>query len=99
MGTRATAVRFDDCRRELLDRAKGKALEEYRRWRTRPGYGEVVEFVENFEHRYLFEITPTQARAVIRSSAHALGDVSSGEQMKEVEDSTVPFAFQHLFHC
>ena len=96
------AVGFDDCRRELLDRAGGEAPREYRSWRKRPGYGEVVEFVENFTHRYLFEITPEQARAVIDRSTgpldHALGDVASREQMREVENATVPFAFQHLFH-
>jgi hypothetical protein len=100
--TENAAVGFDDCRRELLDRAGGQALREYRSWRERPGYGEVVEFVENFTHRYLFEITPDQAMSVVRRSTgprdHALGDVASKEQMKEVENATVPFAFQHLFH-
>ncbi len=94
----ATTVGFDDCRRELLDRARGRALEEYRRWRRRPGYGEVVEFVENFEHRYLFEIRPREIESVKQRSEHALGDVYKEEQLPEVEDFTCPFAFQHLFH-
>ena len=73
-------------------------MEEYRRWRRRPGYGEVVEFVENFEHRHLFEITSSQLEAVKRRSWHALGNVCKEEQLPEVENFTCPFAFQHLFH-
>ena len=95
--SRITAVGFGDCKRELLDRAKGRALEEYRRWRRQPGYGEVVDFVETFEHKYLFETTMSEISAVKRRSEHALGDVEKEEQLPEVENFTCPFAFQHLF--
>lgn len=73
-------------------------MEEYRRWRRKPGFGEVVEFVESFEHRYLFEITLNEIEAVKQRSEHALDDVRKEEQLPEVEDFTCPFAFQHLFH-
>lgn len=92
-------VGFDDCKRELLNRAGGYALSQYHRWRIRPGYGEVVAFVENFTHRYLYELTPAQVRSVARCSQHALGNVQAREAMDEVEDCTTPFAYQHLFHC
>ncbi len=91
-------VGFGDCKRELLNRAGGRALERYHEWRARPGYGEVVDFVENFTHRYLYELDPARIRSVAQRSEHALGDVQAKEAMDEVENCTTPFAFQHMFH-
>ncbi len=91
-------VGFEDCQRELLDRVDGEATRRYREWRGRSGHSEVVAFVENFTHRYLYEITPVQARSVMARSGHALQGVYKEDRLLEVEDATVPFAYQHLFH-
>lgn len=92
-------ISFTNCTEALLA-AKGKyrahtALVD---WRNRPGYDEVVKFVEGFTHRHLFQISSSDVRETILRSGHALGDVRAGEQLRFIEDFTTPFAFQHLFH-
>jgi hypothetical protein len=91
-------VSFDDCRRELLERGGRSALNTYRSWLNRPGYEAVHDFVHGFQHDYLFNITYEEIVQARKASDHALGDVKKEEQLREVEDWTTPFAFQHLFH-
>jgi hypothetical protein len=91
-------VSFANCKRELLGRANAKGRATYSEWRQRPGRDEVVAFVEGFTHRNLFELTPDTLRAVMKSSAHPLGDVRKEEAIKSIEDFTCPFAPQHIFH-
>ncbi|WP_019588049.1 hypothetical protein [Deinococcus apachensis] len=89
---------FEDCRRELLERGGPPAQGVYRRWLGRPGYQPVHDFVHGFVHRYLGEITREELLDARARSEHALGDVRSEEQLREVEDWTTGFAFEHLFH-
>jgi hypothetical protein len=58
-----------------LNSAKGRVLEEYRQWRRRSGYSDVVEFAGSFEPRYLFEVTSNEIESAKRRSWHAHGDV------------------------
>jgi len=91
-------VGFKDCQSDLLERAGKPALAVYEQWRKRPGYEQVVSFVENFEHKALFEFTPTDMQNVMEETEHALGDVPKEHAIKEIEDFTCPFALQHIFH-
>lgn len=92
------SVSFDDCRRELLTDANDRCLAAYRKWRSRPGYGEVVKFVEGFTHSFLFTIEPGDILDIAERSSPPLGNVRKEEQLEYVENFTAPFALQHLFH-
>jgi hypothetical protein len=91
-------VSFAQTCAELLGPGSQGAARALASWRARPGYADVVRFVEGFTHRALFDVGPAQVRETISKSSHALGDVQSTEQLRHVEDFTTPFAFQHLFH-
>jgi hypothetical protein len=91
-------VSFEDCKRELLNAANAKGMAAYDEWRHRHGYEEVVQFVEGFRHRRLFELSADDIRKVMRRSGHALGDVDKTEAIRSIEDFTCPFALQHIFH-
>ena len=91
-------VTFEECKRALVNPSESKAQRALREWRNRSGYEKVVDWVMDFEHDYLFQITIPNLRQVQKDSEHALGDVQSQEQMPEVEDFTCPFALEHLFH-
>src|SRR4051812_27391999 len=91
-------VTFQDCQRDLLNRGGQPTIQVFDEWRNRPGYEEVVTFVMNFSHDYLFWVDHAEVVAVMSRSEHALGDVRKEEQLPEVENFTCPFAFQHLFH-
>ena len=91
-------VTFADCRRELVLAGGTGAKSAYEEWRTRPGYGAVVDFVENFTHEELFRITPDDVRRVCQETEHALGNVPKEHQIQKIQDFTCPFALQHLFH-
>ncbi len=91
-------ISFDDCRRELLERGGKPAQGAYKDWLNRPGYEAVHSFVHGFRHDYLFTITYEEVRRARAESVHALGNVKKEEQLREVEDWTTPYAFQHLFH-
>ena len=91
-------VTFADCHRELVQAAGTGAKNAYEEWRTRPGYGAVVDFVEDFTHEQLFGITPDDVYRVCQETEHALGDVPKEHQIQRIQDFTCPFALQHLFH-
>lgn len=92
------SVSFDDCSEELLAGANAHCLAAYRGWRSRPGYEDVVKFVEGFTHSYLFTIEPRDILDIVKRSSHPLGEVESKEQIQYIENFTTPFALQHLFH-
>lgn len=89
---------FNDCHRELVMNATAYGRAQYERWRQRPGYSKVVEFVSTFTHRHLYKLSLSDVQNAIKASQHALGNVRSEEQLKIVENFSTPFAFQHLFH-
>jgi hypothetical protein len=91
-------VSFEDCKRELLGRANPYGLAAYKEWRQRPGYEQVVSFVEGFTHRHLLELSSQTMRQVMKRSEHPLGDVEKEEAIGFIEDFTCPFALQHIFH-
>ena len=91
-------VSFADCYESLVVHGGPLCRSTYREWETRPGYGQVVEFVKQFNHLHLFGVTPEHIDRVIATTEHALGDVAASEQIPEIEDFTCPFAFEHLFH-
>jgi hypothetical protein len=93
-----TIVTFENCRNELLAHTSLRGRAAFNEWEQRPGYGEVVDFVQNFSHSHLYAITSDEIAGVVRESDHALGDVQSHEALDIVENFTTPFAFQHLFH-
>lgn len=95
---RRLIVSFADCYRDLVFHGGPSCRSTYREWEARPGYGEVVDFVKQFNHEHLFDITPERIDAIIATTEHALGDVAASEQIAEIEDFTCPFAFEHLFH-
>ena len=90
-------ITFADCCNDLSNRAPAasKALTD---WQARPGYGQVVSFVQNFAHEFLFTICPGDVQDAMQESSHPLGDIESTEQLRYIENFTTPFAFQHLFH-
>ncbi len=92
------AVTFENCKNDLLDRAGSPALKAYQEWQNRPGYEKVVEFVEGFNHKVLFELKPCDVLYVMENTEHALGDIRKENQIKEIENFTCPFALQHIFH-
>lgn len=91
-------VTFDDCCQDLLRPGAIGAARALQAWRRNTLYREVVPFIENFSHRFLYELGPESVRDVIKRSRHALGDVESEEQLTVIEDFHAPFALQHLFH-
>ena len=91
-------ISFEDCKLELLEAANAKCTAAYDEWRQRPGYEEVVKFVEGFTHRRLFDLSPIDIRKIMRHSGHALGDVRKEEAIPSIEKFTCPFALQHIFH-
>ncbi|WP_342114573.1 hypothetical protein [Pseudoduganella sp. OTU4001] len=93
-----TQITFDNCCQDLLRPGATGATRALQAWRRNALYREVVPFVENFSHRFLYELGPESVRDVIMRSRHALGDVESVEQLAVIEDFHTPFALQHLFH-
>lgn len=91
-------VDFEDCCKELVQRSGGPGQIALERWRSRPGYGEVVRFVESFTHEALFTISHQDVLAVLGRTEHALGNVRATEQIAAIENFTCPFALHHLFH-
>lgn len=92
-------VSFSDCCDELLFKGNTQCQNSYNYWTRRPEIrAEVVPFVEGFTHSFLFRATRADYEAVVSTSGHALGNVQTSEQIREVEDFFTPFAFQHLFH-
>jgi len=91
-------VTFDDCCRDLLLPGTDKAEAKLKAWQSNAYYREVVPFVENFSHRYLYELTPAAIQDVIERTNHALGNVRKEEKLSFIEDYHTPFALQHLFH-
>jgi len=91
-------VSFEKCYHELVVRGGPLAQHAYDQWRQRVGYEKVVDFVEAFEHRQLFQLTVADIRNVICETEHALGNVPKEDQIPEIEDFTCPFALQHIFH-
>lgn len=103
MQERVTEVSFADCYRELVEAGGPHAQKLYAEWRHRmqdkPGYDQVVSFVEGFTHRFLFQITEANLDDVRSRSAHALGNLRREEaEDRRIEDFDTPFALQHLFH-
>ena len=94
-------VTFQDAYASLIARSPA-ALERYAAWRaTRPPA--VIDFVQQFEHDWLFDISSEEIRHVIgaceeNDNTFPLGNVQPREQLREVEDLDTPFALQHLFH-
>jgi hypothetical protein len=91
-------VSFKSCCEDLLRPGALGAHYAIQRWRGNSLYRDVIPFVENFTHRYLFELGNGTVRDIVARSSHALGDVQSTEQLEEVENFHTPFALQHLFH-
>ena len=91
-------VGIEDVCRDLLDHANAAGQSCYRSWKARPGYEDVVRFVHDFRHRRLFELRIADVDATVMASRHALGNIRAVEQLAEVENLTVPFAFHHIFH-
>lgn len=103
MQERVTEVSFADCYRELVEAGGPHAQKLYAEWRHRtqdkPGYDQVVSFVEGSTHRFLFQITEANLDDVRNRSAHALGDLKREEaEDRRIEDFDTPFALHHLFH-
>lgn len=92
-------VSFADCISELVNKDSRKADNVYQHWLSRKDLQtEVIPFVQGFTHNKLYEFTRGDYEAAVQASAHALGNVRSGEQLPEVENFFTPFAFTHLFH-
>jgi hypothetical protein len=91
-------VSFEDCKRELFGIANPYGRAAYEEWRQRPGYGQVVAFVERFSHRHLFTLSFAAIRETMKRSEHPLGDVAKEEAIGFIENFTCPFALQHIFH-
>ena len=91
-------VSFEDCYRSLVLPGGASCREIYREWETRRGYEQVVDFVKSLSHEHLFAVTPEDVDKVIDTRDHALGDIEATEQIRDIEDFTCPFAFEHLFH-
>lgn len=92
-------IGFEHCQEELFPGLNEKGVQTFDSWLKRPGLREtVVPFVTEFRHEKLFEFQMSDYEQVVAASGHALGDVQSGEQMKEVENYWTPYALQHLFH-
>lgn len=96
--TPAMQVPFEECKRELLDKANSQGKAAYNEWRQRPKGQEVVQFVEHFTHRQLFRLTSEYLREVMKASNHPLGNIQNEESLGFIEDFTCPFALQHIFH-
>ena len=91
-------VSFEDCYESLVVPGGTSCHAIYDEWETRRHYEPVVDFFKLFRHERLFAVTPEQVDEVIATTEHALGDVAAIEQIREIEDFTCPFAFEHLFH-
>ena len=91
-------VSFDECYEELVLGGGDDARRAFSEWERRPGFGAVVEFVRNFEHSVLYQLSTKDIQATLKQTEHALGNVQSTEQIREIEDFTTPFALQHLLH-
>ncbi|WP_404424175.1 hypothetical protein [Thalassospira australica] len=91
-------VSFSECYCDLVENGGPTAKRAYREWVERPGYGDVVSFVQNFDHEKLFSLSPDDIRETLEKTEHALGNVPKEHQIREIEDFTCPFALQHLFH-
>lgn len=91
-------VDYQCCYAELVQRGGSSTEAVLSAWRQKPGYGEVVSFVENFDHRALFQLSSEDVLGALRATEHALGNVEAAEQLPEIENFTCPFALQHLFH-
>lgn len=89
---------FNNCYDELVVRASPRGQSTYAEWVDRQGYEDVVKFVKEFSHSYLFTISSAEIENVISRSQHALGNIRATESLSLIENFTTPFAFQHLFH-
>jgi hypothetical protein len=95
----AEIVTFEACKEQLLDKGNSQLQSYYHHWTQRPDVRtEVVPFVQNFTHDFLYQVTRADYEACVRASGHALGDIRSTEQRREIEDFFTPFALGHLFH-
>ena len=91
-------VTFEECHNLLVACGGAAPQATYISWTRRPGYRHVVEFVKAFSHEHLFSLSPADIQKVLKTTAHALGNVPKEHQIPEIEDFTCPFALQHLFH-
>src|SRR5689334_1332145 len=84
--------------RAFIEPGGPEARRSYEEWRRDPRRSEVTSYVQNFQHRYLFEISRSQVRDSAKKTGHALGNVRASENIPEVRDFDTPFAHQYLFH-
>ncbi len=105
-------VSFDDCCRELVVTREHE--NRLRMWQERPATWRApedralqetfIDKVRNFEHRALFEISPSDVIAVAsrtgsRRTAHALGALEKGKvNTNAIRDFPTPFAQTFFFH-
>ena len=55
-------VTFSDCYTELVQNGGAGARNAYANWVKRPGYQEVVTFIQEFDHERLYALTPADVR-------------------------------------
>jgi len=91
-------VTFQECCQDLLRDSAGPPARALQQWQLKPELIEVVPFVTEFVHKYLFQIDPAEVELVMSRSGHALGNVQSTEQLPIIENFWTPFALQHLLH-
>ncbi len=91
-------VTFHTCVRELVEPGGPRVADVVAEWESRPTHAKVRAFAKGMVHRALYQVTPADIEAALARGEHALGDVESEEQEKEVEDFNTPFSWNDVFH-